>query len=221
MILTISGTPGSGKSTIAKILVEKFLAEKLSAEKMVVERIYVGGIRRELAKQKGMTLEQLNEYAKTHPETDVDVDLAAAAEARAKEGTDREKTERLGEGGQDDLSKMGKIVIVEGRTQYHFLPESIKIYVKCDFEEGAKRIWKDMQNTVARAERNEGNINSLEDTRRDILRRQNNDAERYQKYYNINPYDESQYDLVVDTTRITAMGAAERILTYLKSRKSL
>ena len=75
MILTISGTPGSGKSTIAKILVAKLHAQ----------RIYVGGIRRELAKEKSMTLMELNEYAKTHPETDVDVDEKAAAEARKLE----------------------------------------------------------------------------------------------------------------------------------------
>ncbi len=194
MILTISGTPGSGKSTVAKSLVERLQAE----------RIYVGGIRRELAKEKGMTLEELNEYAQTHPETDVDVDQKAAASAR-------------------QLHQQGKTVIVEGRTQYHFLPESIKIYIKCDFDEGARRIWKDLQNAVARAERNEGNINSLEDARRDIRRRQQNDTERYQKYYSIDPYDESQYDLVVDTTKIMAEEAAQRILDFVKTaeKKSL
>ena len=48
MIITISGTPGSGKSTVAKIIVETLNAE----------RIYVGGIRRELAREKGMTLQE-------------------------------------------------------------------------------------------------------------------------------------------------------------------
>ncbi len=198
MILTISGTPGSGKSTVAKILIEKLNAGK----KLNAERIYVGGIRRELAQKKGMTLEELNEYALTHPETDVDVDQAAAAEARS-------------------LAGQGKIVIVEGRTQYHFLPESVKVYVKCALEEGARRIWKDLQDKSKRVERNEGNSNSLEEARRDILRRQQNDAERYQKYYGINPHVESQYDLVVETTGITAEQAAGRILAYLQSRKSL
>ena len=111
MIITISGTPGSGKSTVAKIL----------AEKLKAERLYVGGMRRELARQKGMTLAELNEYAKTHPETDVDVDKEAAVRARLAD-------------------KKKKVVIVEGRTQYHFLPESIKIYIKVDLEEGARRI---------------------------------------------------------------------------------
>ncbi len=188
MIMTISGTPGSGKSTIAKIL-----QQKLSAE-----RIYVGGIRRELARKKGMTLVELNEYAKTHPETDVDVDKEAAAEARK-------------------LDNSGKTVIVEGRTQYYFLPESIKIFIKVDEEEGTRRIWKDLQNEPTRTERNEGDITSLEQMKKRIRQRATEDNKRYLKYYGINPADESQYDLVIDTTKISAEQAAKEILEYLRS----
>ena len=117
MIITISGTPGSGKSTVAKILVEK----------LNLERIYVGGIRRDLAKSKNMTLEELNQYALNHPETDVDVDKEAAKLAK-------------------ELNKSNRDVIVEGRVQFHFIPESIKIYIKVDLEEGARRIWEQIKN---------------------------------------------------------------------------
>lgn len=189
MIMTISGTPGSGKSTIAKIL-----QQKLSAE-----RIYVGGIRRELARKKGMTLVELNEYAKTHPETDVDVDKEAAAEARK-------------------LDKSGKTVIVEGRTQYYFLPESLKIFIKVDEEEGTGRIWKDLQNEQTRTERNEGDITSLEQMKKRIRQRATEDNKRYLKYYGINPADESQYDFILDTTKITAEEGTEKILKYIKEQ---
>ena len=190
MIITISGTPGSGKSTIARIL----------AEKLHAERIYVGGIRRELAKKKGMTLMELNEYAKTHPETDVDVDEKAAAEARK-------------------LEKEKKKVIVEGRTQFHFLPESVKIFIRVDVDEAARRIWNDLQQKERRQQRNEGNITSLAQMKRSITERFDNDQHRYRKYYNLDIMDMKQYDLVVGTTKITAQQGAGEIINFLRRKK--
>ena len=192
MIITISGVPGSGKSTAAEMLVKKLKAE----------RIYVGGIRRELAREKGMTLQELNQYAATHPETDVNVDKMAAAKAR-------------------ELEQKGAIVIVEGRTQFHFLPESVKIYIKVNPEEGAKRIWKDLQNKTIQEKRNEGSISSFEAMKKRIYEREEEDAARYKKYYNIDHRDESQYDLIIDTTFITPEQAVEKIISFITSRKNL
>ncbi len=190
MIITISGTPGSGKSTAAEML-----ATKLNAQ-----RIYVGGIRRELAREKGMTLQELNQYAVLHPETDVDVDKKAAAQAR-------------------ELEKKNKIIIVEGRTQFYFLPESIKIFMKVNPEEGAKRIWKDLQNKVAQEKRNEGNIVSFEAMKKRIYEREEEDAARYKKYYNIDHRDESQYDLVIDTTHLTPEETVKKINSFISLYK--
>jgi predicted cytidylate kinase len=64
MIITITGEPGSGKSTIGKKL----------AEKLNYERFYIGQIRRDAAKKMGMTLAEYNKYGETHPETDIEVD---------------------------------------------------------------------------------------------------------------------------------------------------
>lgn len=187
MILTISGTPGSGKSTLAKILMEKLHAE----------RIYVGGIRRELAKKKGMTLAELNEYAQTHPETDVDVDEKAAADARR-------------------LEKKKKIVIVEGRTQFHFLPESVKIFIAVDPDEGAARIWNDLQHQDLQQQRNEDKVNSWLEMKESLRQRFKNDQLRYKKYYNLDITASRHYDLIIDTTRITARQGAEQILKFLE-----
>ena len=190
MIITISGTPGSGKSTVAKILVERLKAE----------RIYVGGIRRQLARDKGMTLNELNEYAKEHPETDVDVDKKSAAEAK-------------------QLDHDGKTVIVEGRTQFHFLPKSIKVFMTVSMDEGAKRIWKDLQDQEASSQRNEGSYASIEELIKGLKQREENDAQRYLKYYGFDHRDKKNYDFVIDTTNLTPEEVVGKIVEFVQKHK--
>ncbi len=187
-IITISGTPGSGKSTLAKML----------ADTIHGERIYVGNIRRELARAKGLTLSELNQYGLSHPETDVDIDKKVAQEAREH--------------------SLLHHVIVEGRTQFYFLPESIKIYIKVSIKEGAKRIWQEVQNQQAHQARNEGLYKSLAEVEQQIKERQESDRARYQKYYNLDHTDESHYDFVLDTTGITPQQGLDKILDFLKEK---
>ncbi|HLD40246.1 MAG TPA: AAA family ATPase [Candidatus Nanoarchaeia archaeon] len=191
MIITISGTPGSCKSTAAEMLVKRFGAE----------RIYVGGIWRELARKKGMTLQELTEYAKTHPKTDTDVDKAAANQARK-------------------LDKKNKLIIVEGRMQFHFLPESVKIFMKVDPEEGAKRIWKDVQNKTIQEKRNEGVFSTFEAMKKWIQEREEKNAARYKKTYDIDHRDESQYDLILDTTKLTPEETLQKITSFIALYKN-
>ena len=189
MIITISGTPGSGKSTVAKMLVQK----------LGLERINIGAIMRQLAQQKEMTLEKLTAYAKNHPEIDREVDHKTRDQARV-------------------LAQKGKNVLVEGRVQFFFLPESIKIFLKVDFEEAAKRILKDLQNAEKRRERNEEVVLSLPKVKEKIIRREEEDAQRYKKLYGLDHRDEKQYDLIINTTSLTPEKAVEKILSYLKTQ---
>jgi predicted cytidylate kinase len=186
-IITISGTPGSGKSTIAQGLREKLKAK----------RIYVGGIRRKIAEEKNMTLAELNQYAMSHPETDVDVDKAASKEAR-------------------HLAKSHP-VIVEGRTQYHFLPESIKIFVMVDIKIGAKRIWESIQNENQQ-QRNEAKVNNYKELEQKVIERSKSDFKRFKKYYNIDYTDQKQYDFVIDTGHISAQEATQKVLDFIKNQ---
>jgi CMP/dCMP kinase len=186
MIITITGNPGSGKSTVAKIL----------KEKLVAERIYIGGIFRLLAKEKNMTIEEFLSYSKNHPNIHQQTDGRARDEAR-------------------ELSKQGHTVIAEGRVLYHFIPESFKIFISVTSEAGAERIWQDLNDEEASKSRNEQQVKSLEETKEKIKHRVEKDKTRYKDLYGIDITDKSQFDLVIDTTNITAKEAAQQILNKL------
>ncbi len=183
MIITITGDSGSGKSTIG---------EKLKKD-LGFERYYMGQIRRDAAKEKGMTLEEYNAYGETHPETDLEVD---------------EYQKKLGQT-KDDF-------IIEGRTSWFLIPQSLKLYIKVSPEEGARRIFGDLQKEN---KRNEGkNLNSIEDVLKSNLERAKSDDLRYKKYYNKNCFDENNFDFVIDTTNLTIDETYQKILTYIKSK---
>jgi cytidylate kinase len=168
MIITISGAGGSGKSTIAKRL----------AEKLGWPRYYIGGIRREKAKERGMTLAEYNKLGETDPSTDIEVD---------------EYQKKLGER-EDDF-------IIEGRTSWHFIPNSFKVYLDVDEKEGAKRVFNELQGEHKRNE--DKALDNYENVLESMRERKKCDIKRYKKYYNINAYDIKNYDYVLDTTNLS------------------
>jgi len=64
MLITISGLPGSGKSTVSRIL----------AERMKLSYMNAGDIFRSLAQKKGMTLEEFGVFAEQNPNVDRAID---------------------------------------------------------------------------------------------------------------------------------------------------
>lgn len=184
MIITITGDEGAGKSTVA---------EKL-AEKLGFERYYIGQMRRDAAKKKGMTLAEYNKFGETNPETDVEID-------------DYQK--HLGEE-KDNF-------IIEGRTSWFLIPHSFKIYIKVDPRVGAERVFEDLQHEN---KRNEGsNLNTVEDVIYNNKKRRESDDMRYKKYYGKDCFNEENFDLVVDTTDLTPEEVLEEILEFVESKR--
>lgn len=64
MIITISGVPGSGKTSVAKIL----------AERLGMKFYSVGGLRGKMAMERGITIDELNKIGETDKTTDTSVD---------------------------------------------------------------------------------------------------------------------------------------------------
>jgi len=63
-VVTISGLPGTGKTTVAKLL----------HKRLGLRYVYAGEIFRSLARQHGMTLEQFGTLCEEHPEVDRELD---------------------------------------------------------------------------------------------------------------------------------------------------
>ena len=188
MIITISGTPGAGKSSIAKIIEQELKAT----------RVYAGSIMREKARAQSITLQELAIQAEKKPRIDEEVDREVAAMAHKS----------------DDQKK---IIIVEGRVQFHLIPKSIKIFITVSPEEGAKRIYQDLCNPQKNKERNEGTIKTTkEQVLEETQKRQEQDRARFQKLYKIDYTNPANYDLIIDTTSITLKEAAEQIIEYIK-----
>jgi len=62
--ITISGPPGSGKTTVARIL----------SEKLGIKVISAGSVFRQLAMEKRMNLEEFSKFAEENPEIDIMID---------------------------------------------------------------------------------------------------------------------------------------------------
>lgn len=178
MIITISGTPGAGKTTTA---------EKL-AKKLRHRRYSLGLIRRAMARERGLTLEEFNTLGEKKDFTDRSVD-----QWQAKQG------------------KKLKNGIFEGRTSFHFIPHSYKIFLQAEIPVAAKRIKHDRA-AHRRFEANWSDIHSVETA---LRRRMRSDSRRYRKYYGLNIYDRGHYDLVLDTTRLKPSQVVSRITKFL------
>lgn len=148
---------------------------------------------REMAKERNLLLEDLGKIA----EGDRSID--AALDKR-----------------QIELGKNEDNFVIDGRLSFHFIPQSVKIFLDAELSTRALRIWEDIKVKNLRKEEQAETIREIVDK---IKKREKSEKNRYQKYYRIDPYDEKHYDLVLDTTDITAEEAADKIIEFVKSKQ--
>jgi predicted cytidylate kinase len=183
MIISLSGAPGSGKSTVAQMLVDK----------LGWPRYYMGGLRREIAQKRGLTLEEYNKLGETDISTDKEVD---------------EYQKKLGET-QDNF-------IIEGRTSWYFIPHSLKIYIDVSPEVGARRIFDSLQK---KNDRNEAdNLSTWQDVMVSAKARVESDRRRYRQYYNIDAYDPKNYDFYIDSTDLDPKRLFKAVYDWVKPK---
>lgn len=183
MIVSFSGWPGAGKSSVAK---------RLAAD-LGWPFYSMGQLRRQAAKRRGMTLEEYNQLATTDISTDLEVDEYQAQLGRSEDN-----------------------FVIDGRTSWHFIPQSYKIFLTVDPLVGAQRIFQELQKSD---DRNEGDaLNSVAAVLENNRQRVANDSERYRRYFGIDAYDLANYDEVVDTTKLDFEQVAAAVSQLVRQR---
>jgi cytidylate kinase len=180
MIITLTGLPGAGKSTIAKLLSEKLGWTWYS----------IGDLRGKLAQERGMTIDEFNTLGETQAFTDRDVDQY-----------------------QTTLGREQNHLVIDGRLSWHFIPNSLKVFLDVDENEAAKRIFEAAKNGLRKDEKPYA---SQKEVKQRVHDRLVSDQKRYQQYYQLDYLDRSNYDLTINTSSLTPTQIVEKILDKLK-----
>lgn len=137
---------------------------------------------RKLAKEMGMDVTSFNIYVEDHPEIDRQIENSAAQYAKDHDN-----------------------FIIDARLGWYAVPESFKVYLKVNIDISAKRAFNDKNRKSTE------NLSSIEEQKKDIQKRYKLENERYFQLYGVRKEDESNYDLVIDTTNLTPEEVAQKI----------
>jgi cytidylate kinase len=158
--ITIAGDIGSGKSTVAKRL----------AELIGVKPLSTGGIQRQLAQKRGVSVLELNKLAEDDASIDREIDSYL-------------------------MSLPPGDLVVESRMAWHFVPDTLNIYLYISDQAAARRI--------VGAQRSDEDYRTIAEATQPILARRKSEVIRFKKYYDVDIDNLRNYDLVLDTTFTT------------------
>ncbi len=165
-IITLTGKPGSGKSSTADRVAELLSYTRYSSGNMV----------REVLHEEGMTLAEYNQKAKDDHSLDTKVDEKLRALRDASD------------------------IVIDARLGFYWIPESFKVYLDLDIDVATARIFKDSLTNQGRIKSGE-RASDLASASESVRRRMREEQARFHTLYNIDPFNTSRFDLVIDTSR--------------------
>ena len=169
---------------------------KSSIGKILKEKGYeivsTGNIFRQLAMDKGLSVEEFNRQVN-----------------EATRNGDRSVDKMI----DDTTAKIGRErdnIMFDSRLAWHFVPDSFKVFVITDINEASRRVFNDS----VRA--NSESYESHEACKKALIHRQEMESVRFKEIYDIDYYDMSNYNLVIESTNAAPTEIAEEILKRLE-----
>ncbi len=164
----------------------KSTTAKEVASRLGLQHFSSGDLFRELGKERGVNVLQANLNAEQNAEIDHLVD------------------QRLRDIGATEDKK-----VIDSRMAWHWMPASYKVFLDLDLEIAAQRILDGMDEARL----------ANEHIHRDpaeyaviLQQRLDSEARRYDSLYKVNPYDTTNYNLVVDTGANSIDQAVEQVI---------
>lgn len=154
------------------------------AKKLDMNTYFASNEFRKLARENSMDLATFNAYVENNPEIDRKIDTKMAEYINS----------------HDNL-------VVDSRLAWHFAKDSFKVCITVDLDVAASRLAKDATNRNI-----EDKHENVEGAKVAIIKRQRYERERYINEYGIDILDYSNYDLVIDSTNMSAEEIANMII---------
>lgn len=154
---------------------------KILCAKLNMKSYSTGVIQREFAFSKGLTVLQLNMNIQNYPEIDSFIDNSLIA-----------------------LNEKEDSLVIDSRMAWHFVKNSLKVFLSCDLNVAAERVFAD--------HRSGENTESVEETKAALAERKRCEEARYLELYGVHISEKNNYDLVINSTVKTPEEVAQIII---------
>jgi cytidylate kinase len=177
----------NGTPGSGKSTLAKYLARNLN-----MKHYSMGDFMRKIAVEKGMKINELSKIGEKKDWVDKKIDKY-----------------------QIELARKEDNFVIDGRLSWHFIPRSIKLFVKADPKMTAERIFKAKRGS-------EKPYKNIKEALKSAKERVKSEIKRYWKYYKLkNVYDIKNYDIIIDTSYLTIPEMEKAAFNAVKAYKKM